>query len=47
LEKLTDGFFAEMDLRLCGPGVVMRDRESRISQFALANILKDENLLNL
>jgi hypothetical protein len=46
LEKLTDGLFAEMDLRLCGPGVVMRDRGWRISELSLAKILNDEILLN-
>lgn len=48
LEKSTDGFFiSEMDLRLRGPGVVMGYRQSGISEFALANILDDEGLLNL
>lgn len=48
LEKSADGFFiAEMDLRLRGPGVVMGYRQSGISEFALANILDDEDLLNL
>ncbi|MFB2935541.1 ATP-dependent DNA helicase RecG [Aerosakkonemataceae cyanobacterium BLCC-F154] len=48
LEKSTDGFFiSEMDLRLRGPGVVMGYRQSGISEFALANILDDEELLNL
>ena len=48
LEKSTDGFFiSEMDLRLRGPGVVMGYRQSGISEFALANILDDEDLLNL
>jgi ATP-dependent DNA helicase RecG len=36
-----------MDLRLRGPGVVMGYRQSGISEFALANILDDEDLLNL
>jgi ATP-dependent DNA helicase RecG len=48
LEKSTDGFFiSEMDLRLRGSGVVMGYRQSGISEFALANILDDEDLLNL
>ena len=48
LEKSTDGFLiSEMDLRLRGPGVVMGYRQSGISEFALANILNDEDLLNL
>ncbi|MGA9382816.1 MAG: ATP-dependent DNA helicase RecG [Phormidium sp.] len=48
LEKSNDGFFiSEMDLRLRGPGVVMGYRQSGISEFALANILDDEDLLNL
>ncbi|MBD2484009.1 ATP-dependent DNA helicase RecG [Planktothrix sp. FACHB-1365] len=48
LEKSSDGFFiSEMDLRLRGPGVVMGYRQSGISEFALANILDDEDLLNL
>ncbi|WP_449420470.1 ATP-dependent DNA helicase RecG [Phormidium nigroviride] len=48
LENSTDGFFiSEMDLRLRGPGVVMGYRQSGISEFALANILDDEDLLNL
>ncbi|HSF75434.1 MAG TPA: DNA helicase RecG, partial [Microcoleus sp.] len=34
-------------LRLRGPGVVMGYRQSGISEFALANILDDEDLLNL
>jgi len=48
LEKSSDGFFiSEMDLRLREPGVVMGYRQSGISEFALANILDDEDLLNL
>jgi ATP-dependent DNA helicase RecG len=48
LEKSNDGFFiSEMDLRLRGPGVVMGYRQSGISEFALANIFDDEDLLNL
>lgn len=35
-----------MDLRLRGPGVVIGYRQSGISEFALANILDDEDLLN-
>ncbi|MEG4876891.1 ATP-dependent DNA helicase RecG [Microcoleus sp. CZ3-B4] len=48
LEKSTDGFFiSEMDLRLRGPGVVMGYSQSGISEFALANILDDKDLVNL
>ena len=48
LEKSSNGFFiSEMDLRLRGPGVVLGYRQSGISEFALANILDDEGLLNL
>jgi ATP-dependent DNA helicase RecG len=46
LEKSTDGFFiAEMDMRQRGSGVITGHRQSGLSEFALANILEDEEIL--
>lgn len=46
LEKSTDGFFiAEMDMRQRGSGVITGYRQSGLSEFALANILEDEEIL--
>ncbi|MCW6035562.1 ATP-dependent DNA helicase RecG [Spirulina subsalsa FACHB-351] len=48
LEQSQDGFFiSEMDLRLRGPGEVLGKRQSGLSDFALASLVEDQDVLNL
>ncbi len=48
LEQSRDGFFiAEMDLRLRGPGEVLGTRQSGQPDFILANIIHDQDVLEL
>ena len=48
LEQSQDGFFiAEMDLRLRGPGQVLGTRQSGLPDFALANLLLDQQVLEI
>ncbi|MBD2100636.1 ATP-dependent DNA helicase RecG [Leptolyngbya sp. FACHB-261] len=46
LEQSNDGFFiAEMDLRFRGPGEVLGMRQSGLPDFALANLVEDQDVL--
>jgi ATP-dependent DNA helicase RecG len=46
VEQSTDGFFiAETDMRQRGSGVITGHRQSGLSEFALTNILEDEQIL--
>ncbi len=46
LVNSTDGFeISEIDLRLRGPGQVLGTRQSGLPDFALANLIEDENIL--
>ncbi|MGA1133089.1 MAG: ATP-dependent DNA helicase RecG [Prochlorotrichaceae cyanobacterium] len=48
LEQSQDGFFiAEMDLRLRGPGQVLGTRQSGLPDFALANLVLDQEVLEI
>nr|WP_246141884.1 helicase-related protein [Hyella patelloides] len=48
LEQSQDGFFiSEMDMRFRGPGAVLGTRQSGIPDFALANLLEDQEVLTL
>jgi ATP-dependent DNA helicase RecG len=48
LEQSQDGFFiAEMDLRLRGPGQVLGTRQSGLPDFALANLVLDQQVLEI
>jgi ATP-dependent DNA helicase RecG len=46
MEETTDGFkIAEKDLEIRGPGEVMGTRQSGIPAFRVANIVRDQQLL--
>lgn len=46
METSQDGFFlAEMDLRLRGPGQVLGTKQAGLPEFALADLVKDQALL--
>ena len=46
LEQSQDGFFiAEMDMKLRGPGAVLGTRQSGLPDFALANLVDDQDVL--
>ncbi len=46
MEESTDGFkIAEKDLEIRGPGEVMGTRQSGIPAFRIANIVRDQNIL--
>jgi ATP-dependent DNA helicase RecG len=48
LEQSQDGFFiSEMDLRFRGPGAVLGTRQSGLPDFALANLVEDQEVLTL
>lgn len=48
MEETTDGFkIAERDLELRGPGEVMGTRQSGIPAFRIANIVRDQKILEL
>ena len=48
LEQSTDGFFiSEMDMRLRGPGEVLGTRQSGLSNFALASLVEDQEVLEI
>ncbi|MEM9136634.1 MAG: ATP-dependent DNA helicase RecG [Cyanobacteria bacterium P01_F01_bin.42] len=48
LEQSQDGFFiSEMDLRFRGPGEVLGKRQSGLPDFALANLMDDQQSLEL
>lgn len=48
LEQSQDGFFiAEMDLQFRGPGEVLGTRQSGLPDFALASLVKDQDILML
>jgi ATP-dependent DNA helicase RecG len=46
MESTTDGFkVAEFDLELRGPGEILGTRQSGISGFSMANLVRDQALL--
>lgn len=48
MEETTDGFLiAEKDLEIRGPGEVMGTRQSGVPAFRLANLVRDQKLLEL
>lgn len=48
MEATTDGFkIAEKDLEIRGPGEVMGTRQSGLPEFRIANIVRDQKLLEL
>lgn len=48
MEETTDGFkIAEKDLEIRGPGEVMGTRQSGLPEFRIANILRDQKILEL
>ena len=48
LEQSQDGFFiSEMDMRFRGPGAVLGTRQSGIPDFALANLVEDQEVLTI
>lgn len=48
MEETTDGFkIAEKDLELRGPGEVMGTRQAGLPQFRIANIVRDQKILEL
>ena len=48
MEETTDGFkIAERDLEIRGPGEVMGTRQSGIPAFRIANIVRDQRILEL
>jgi ATP-dependent DNA helicase RecG len=48
LEQSQDGFFiSEMDMRFRGPGEVLGTRQSGVSDFTLASLVEDEDVLIL
>jgi len=48
LEQSQDGFFiAEMDMKLRGPGAVLGTRQSGLPDFALANLVDDQEVLTV
>ena len=48
LEQSQDGFFiSEMDMRFRGPGAVLGTRQSGLPDFALANLVEDQEVLSL
>lgn len=48
MEETTDGFLiAEKDLEIRGPGEVMGTRQSGVPTFRLANLVRDQKLLEL
>ena len=48
MEETTDGFkIAEKDLEIRGPGEVMGTRQSGIPAFRIANIVRDQKILEL
>jgi ATP-dependent DNA helicase RecG len=48
LEQSQDGFFiSEMDMRFRGPGAVLGTRQSGLPDFALANLVEDQEVLTL
>jgi ATP-dependent DNA helicase RecG len=48
MEETSDGFIiAEKDLEIRGPGEVMGTRQSGIPAFRIANIVRDQKILEL
>ena len=48
MEETTDGFkIAEKDLEIRGPGEVMGTRQSGIPAFRIANIVRDQKILEI
>jgi ATP-dependent DNA helicase RecG len=48
MEETTDGFkIAEKDLEIRGPGEVMGTRQSGLPEFRVANIVRDQKILEL
>jgi ATP-dependent DNA helicase RecG len=48
MEETTDGFkIAEKDLEIRGPGEVMGTRQSGLPEFRLANLVRDQKILEL
>lgn len=48
LEQSQDGFFiSEMDMRFRGPGEVLGTRQSGLSDFTLASLVQDQEVLEL
>lgn len=48
MEETTDGFkIAEKDLEIRGPGEVMGTRQSGLPEFRVANIIRDQKILEL
>jgi len=48
MEQTTDGFkIAEKDLEIRGPGEVMGTRQSGLPEFRIANIIRDQKILEL
>jgi ATP-dependent DNA helicase RecG len=48
MEETTDGFkIAEKDLEIRGPGEVMGTRQSGLPEFRIANIVRDQKILEM
>jgi ATP-dependent DNA helicase RecG len=48
MEETSDGFkIAEKDLELRGPGEVMGTRQSGLPEFRIANIVRDQKILEV
>ena len=48
MEETTDGFkIAEKDLEIRGPGEMMGTRQSGLPEFRVANIVRDQKILEL
>ncbi|MEO6724506.1 MAG: DNA helicase RecG, partial [Blastocatellia bacterium] len=48
MEQTTDGFkIAEKDLEIRGPGEVMGTRQSGLPEFRIANIVRDQKILEV
>jgi ATP-dependent DNA helicase RecG len=48
MEQSQDGFYlAEMDLRLRGPGQILGTQQSGLPELAIADLTKDEDLLEI
>ena len=48
MEQTTDGFkIAEKDLEIRGPGEVMGTRQSGLPEFRIANIVRDQKILEM
>jgi RecG-like helicase len=48
MEETTDGFkIAEKDLEIRGPGEVMGTRQSGLPEFRVANIVRDQKILEI